>query len=91
MHTDEPISENDLLTNCHVHLVYLGNGVYGELKRKPYSQNLHNPITDEHLSEALMKICGVGRPRENLLDLSLPEDSDKQESTPETTVCELTS
>ena len=93
MESSTPICEEELLINCHVHLFYLGNGVYGQLKRKPYSQNLHDPITEEHLSEALMKIRGVGRPRANPLDLSLPKDCDTdQQTAPEQPVnVELTS
>ena len=74
LHSDGPVSQETLFANCHVQLVYLGNGVYGELKHKPYSKDLSNPITDEYFNEALMKIRGVGRPRKNPLDLSLPKE-----------------
>ena len=53
---EDAITEEELFNQCHVKLVYLGNGIFGELKRKPYSQNLNNPIMTEHETSNLMKI-----------------------------------
>ena len=53
-----------------MHLVYLGSGIFGQLRRKPYLQNLTNPLVEEFESIALMNIRGVGRPRKNPLNLS---------------------
>ena len=67
---DEPITEGALLSSCCVHLVYLGSGVYGQLRRKPYSQNLQDPIHEEYEALILMSKWGIGRPRKNPLNLS---------------------
>ena len=58
---EEAITEEELFNQCHVKLVYLGDGIFGELKRKPYSQNLDNPKMTEQETSDLMKIRGVGR------------------------------
>ena len=70
LHLEEPITEGTLFSNCHVHLVYLGSGIFGQLWRKPYSQNLQNPLVEEHELMALMSKQGVGRLRKNPLNLS---------------------
>ena len=72
---DSPLTEEELLVSCHVHLVYLGNNVYAQLRRKPYSQDLSNPFTKEQLNQALMKVRGIGRPRSRPLDLSIPKET----------------
>ena len=66
----DAITEEELFNQCHIKLVYLGDGIFGELKRKPYSQNLNNPIMTEHETSNLMKIRGVGRPMKRPLNLS---------------------
>ena len=35
--TDEPINGDRLLEVCQVHLVYIGENMYGELRRKPFA------------------------------------------------------
>ena len=37
MHSTTPLSEDELHRKCHVHLVYLGNYIFGELRRLPMS------------------------------------------------------
>ena len=66
---EEAITEEELFNHSHVKLVYLGDGIFGELKRKLYSQNLNNSIMTEQESSDLMKIRGVGRPMKCPLNL----------------------
>ena len=68
---EEAITEEELFNHCHVKLAYLGDGIFGELKRKPYSQNLNNQLMTEQESMDLMKIRGVGRPMKCPLNLSV--------------------
>ena len=67
--------------------------MFAQLKRKPYTQNLSDPFTEEQLNQALMKVRGIGRPRSKPLDLSLPKESapDTETTDPKSnTVHELT-
>ena len=70
-----PLEEEELLAATHVKLVYLGNSVFGELKSKPYSQEVSNLITTLQLATALSKIRGKGRPHTHLLNLVLRKDT----------------
>ena len=69
-HLEELITKSTLFSSCHVHLVYLASGIFGQLRRKPYLQNLQNPLVEEHESMALMSKQRVGRLRKNPLNLS---------------------
>ena len=69
------LEEEELLAATHVKLVYLGNSVFGELKTKPYSQEVSNPITTLQLAAALSRIHGKGRPRTHPLNLVLRRDT----------------
>ena len=53
-----PLEEEELLVATHVKLIYLGSSVYSELKTKPYSQEVSNPITTLQLAAALSRIHG---------------------------------
>ena len=77
-----PMSERELLTNTHVHLVYLGNSVFGELKPKPYVQDLNDPVTEIQLTEAMNKVRGKGRPRSKPLDLCVRQPTAKSTTPP---------
>ena len=68
---EDSITEAELFNQCQIQLVYLGNGTFGELKRKPYTQNLDNPVTSEQKQSKLMKIKGRGRPMKRALNLSV--------------------
>ena len=85
---EEAIKEEELFNQCHIKLVYLGDGMFGELKRKPYSQNLNNPIMTEQETSDLMEIKGVGRPMKHPLNLSVkpsqPDISGPSKSVPST-------
>ena len=89
----EPLSESELFEACQVHLVYLGNGVFGELKPRPFASTAPHPITLENLSLALQKVKGKGHPRSKPLDLSVSkligslqvENITKGENVPATT------
>ena len=67
--SDNPISEQELWSICHVHLAYLGNGVFVEVKIKPFEGPHKDPITMEALARALNKIRGKGHPRSQPLNL----------------------
>ena len=67
--SDNPISEDELWSICHVHLAYLGNGVFAKVKIKPFEGPHKDPITMEALARALNKIRGKGRPRSQPLNL----------------------
>ena len=67
--SDNPVSEDELWSICHVHLAYLGNGVFAEVKIKPFEGPHKDPITMEALARALNKIRGKGRPRSQPLNL----------------------
>ena len=54
--SDNPISEDELWSICHVHLAYLGNSVFAEVKIKPFEGPHKDPITMEALARALNKI-----------------------------------
>ena len=71
LETTEPLSKGELFKACHVHLVYFGNGVFGELKPKPFTSTVPHPITMEKLALALKQVRGKGRPRTKTLDLSV--------------------
>ena len=73
-----PITEDVLFTN----------GVYGELKPKPLLTKSPNPITEEHLTEVLMNVRGIGRPCKNLLNLSLPKSNVDSEPHPSESAAE---
>ena len=67
--SDNPISDDKLWSICHVHLAYLGNGVFAEVKIKPFEGPHKDPITMEALARALNKIRGKGRPQSQPLNL----------------------
>ena len=56
LETAEPLSEGELFEACQVHLVYLSNGVFGELKPKPFASTAPHPITLENLALALQQV-----------------------------------
>ena len=68
--SNDVLSEAELFKACHVHLIYLGNGVFGELKQRPFDSSTPHPSVAEHDAMALQKICGKGRPCAKSLDLS---------------------
>ena len=41
---------------CHVHLAYMDSSVYAELKPKPFSGNIPDPIAIELEGQALMHV-----------------------------------
>ena len=47
IYADPPLDAKTLLAACHIHLVYLGNGLYGELKKRPFPSNIDNPLLKE--------------------------------------------
>ena len=54
----EPMDEMALMSACNLHLVYDGEGVYGELKIKPFKGGVPDLINMEMLEMALSQICG---------------------------------
>ena len=54
----ESMDEMTLMNTCHLQLVYMGVGVYGILKVKPFKGGIPNPVNMERLDQALMKIRG---------------------------------
>ena len=59
----------DIFNACHVHLAYMDSSVYAELKLKPFSGNIPDPIAIELEGQALMQVRGHGRPRQKPLNL----------------------
>ena len=49
-------------SSCHFHLIYLSSSVFSQLRRKSYSQNLQDPIHEEHELILLMSMhsCNYG-------------------------------
>ena len=58
-----------------MHLAYLGNGVFSEVKIKPFEGPHKDTITMEALARALNKIRGKGRPRSQPLNLVIKPTS----------------
>ena len=68
--SNDVLSEMELFEACHVHLIYLGNGVFGELKHRPFESAAPRPSVAENDEIELPKIHGKGRQRAKPLDLS---------------------
>ena len=64
----EVLSEMELFDACHVHLIYLGNGVFGELKPRPFQSA--PSCSFEHDETNFSKPRGRGGPAKPL-DLSI--------------------
>ena len=75
-----PVSEAVLMFSCHILLVYMGNGIYGQLKPRPFKMRVENPFTLEHLQESLNKVKGRGKPRTKPLNLVLHKDHTMDEA-----------
>ena len=71
----EPMDEMALMNACNLHLVYVSEGVNGELKIKPFKGGVPDPITMEKLEMALSQICMHGRPRTKMLNLVVKKHS----------------
>ena len=56
--------------------------MFGELKLKPYVQDLNDPFTEIQLIEAMNKVCGKGRPRSKPLDLCVRQPTAKSSTPP---------
>ena len=52
------MDEMALMNACNLYLVYVGEGVYGELKIKPFKGGVPDPINMEMLEMALSQIRG---------------------------------
>ena len=63
------MDETAIFNTCHVHLAYVESSVYAELKPKPFSGNIPDPITIQLEGKALMNVRGRGRPRQKPLNL----------------------
>ena len=46
----------DIFNACHVHLAYVDSSVYAELKPKPFSGNIPDPIAIELEGQTLMQV-----------------------------------
>ena len=79
-----PMDESSAMQACHVHLVYLGNGTYGELKQKPFNSHALHPSTMEQTNFASMQIGGKGRPRKTPLNLVVNKKKKQQTHQPST-------
>ena len=64
------MDETAIMNTCHIHLAYVESSVYAELKPKPLSGNIPDPIAIKLEGEALMHVRGCGRPRQKLLNLA---------------------
>ena len=76
LETSEALNEIELFKACHVHLVYLGNGVFAELKAKPFKGSTPHPITMGKLPLAPQQVWSKGCPRAKPLDLLVPKTDD---------------
>ena len=65
----ESMDEIAIFNACHIHLAYVDSSVYVELKPKPFSGNIPDPIIIELEGQALMHVRGHGRPRQKPLNL----------------------
>ena len=71
MGSDTPLDLGVMLENSHVLLVYIGCGVFGELKRRPFDSNTPLPIMVEDLQTALKGVKPRGRKQQKPLDLKI--------------------
>ena len=71
MASDTALDLGVMLDNSHVLLLYIGCGVFGELKRRPFDSNTPLPIMVEDLQTALKVVKPRGRKQQKPLDLKI--------------------